>query len=144
MTIPQAFQATARAHADAPAIRAHHGGVDWSWDDYHGQVRRCAAGLNELGGRRRDTLGCWLTNRPEFRAVDTAAAHLGIASLSVYPTYTPEQAAHVLGDAGARILVTETAFLDRAAAVRALGTTATRATASSPSGRVGRSTQAAP
>jgi long-subunit acyl-CoA synthetase (AMP-forming) len=124
MTVPQAFQATARAHADAPAIRAHHGGVDWSWDDYHRQVRRCAAGLNELGGRRRDTLACWLTNRPEFHAVDTAAAHLGIASLSVYPTYTPEQAAHVIGDAGARILVTETAFLDRAFAVRALGTTA--------------------
>ena len=124
MTVAQAFRATARAHADAPAIRAHHRGVDSSWHDYHGQLRRCAAGLNELGRRRGDTLACWLTNRPQFHAVDTAAAHLGIASFSIYPTYTPEQAAHVIGDAGARILVTETAVLDRALAVRALGTTA--------------------
>jgi long-subunit acyl-CoA synthetase (AMP-forming) len=123
-TVAQAFQATARAHADSPAIRAQHGGIEWSWDDYRVQVRRCAAGLAELGARHGHTLACWLTNRPEFHAADTAAAHLGIASFSVYPTYTPEQAAHVIGDAGARILVTETAFLDRALAVRALETTA--------------------
>jgi long-subunit acyl-CoA synthetase (AMP-forming) len=123
-TVAQAFQATARTHADSPAIRADLGGVEWSWDDYRSQVRRCAAGLAELEARRGDTLACWLTNRPEFHAVDTAAAHIGIASVSVYQTYTPEQAAHVIGDAGARILVTETAFLERALAVRALGTTA--------------------
>ncbi|HEX2309104.1 MAG TPA: AMP-binding protein [Vicinamibacterales bacterium] len=123
-TVAQVFQATARAHADSPAIRAHHGGIEWSWDDYRAQVRRCAAGLAELGARHGDTLACWLTNRPEFHAVDTAAAHLGVASFSVYPTYTPEQGAEVIGDAGARVLVTETAFLDRALAVRALGTTA--------------------
>ena len=123
-TVTQAFQATARAHAERPALRAHHGGIAWSWDDYRERVRRCAAGLVELGGRRGDTLASWLTNRPEFHAVDTAAAHVGMASFSVYPTYTAEQAAHVIGDAGARILVTEPTFLDRALAVRALGTTA--------------------
>jgi long-subunit acyl-CoA synthetase (AMP-forming) len=123
-TVTQAFQATARAHADKPALRAHHGGIEWSWDDYRERVRRCAAGLVELGGRRGDTLACWLTNRPEFHAVDTAAAHVGMASFSVYQTYTAEQAAHVIGDAGARILVTEPAFLDRGLAVRALGKTA--------------------
>ena len=47
-----------------------------------------------------------------------------MASFSIYPTYTAEQAAHVIGDAGARILVTEPAFLDRSLAVRALETTA--------------------
>jgi long-subunit acyl-CoA synthetase (AMP-forming) len=123
-TVAQAFQATVRAHADSPAIRAHQGGVDWSWNDYSRYVRRCAAGLAELEGRRGDTLACWLNNRPEFYAVDTAAAHMGMASVSIYQTYTAEQAAHVIGDAGARILVTETAFLDRALAVRALGRTA--------------------
>jgi long-chain acyl-CoA synthetase len=123
-TVPQAFQATARVHADKPAIRAHHPGVAWSWDDYLQRVRRCAAGLTELGGRRGDTLACWLTNRPEFHAVDLAAAHMGMASFSVYPTYTVEQAAHVIGDARARVLVTEATFLERSLAVRALETTA--------------------
>ena len=65
-----------------------------------------------------------MTNRPEFHAVDTAAVHVGMASFSIYPTYTAEQVAHVIGDAGARILVTEPAFLERGLAVRALETTA--------------------
>ncbi|HUO70329.1 MAG TPA: AMP-binding protein, partial [Solirubrobacteraceae bacterium] len=123
-TVAHVFQATADAHAGEPAIRSHEYGVDWTWDDYRRLVRRCAAGLVELGGRRGDTLACWLTNRPEFHAVDTAAVHLGMASFSVYSTYTTEQAAHVIGDAGAHILVTEMAFLERALAVRALDTTA--------------------
>ena len=83
-TIPEAFQATARAHAGEPALRAHGGAISWSWGDYYDRVRACAAGLAALGGKRGDTLACWLTNRPEFHAVDIAAAHLGMASVSIY------------------------------------------------------------
>ena len=123
-TIPQAFQATVRTHAGQPALRAHEGAVSWSWGDYYDRVRACAAGLVGLGGKHGDTLACWLTNRPEFHAVDIAAAHLGMASVSVYSTYTASQAAHVIGDAGARILITESRYLEDALAVRAMGTTA--------------------
>ena len=52
------------------------------------------------------------------------AALLGAASFSIYPTYTVEQAAHVLWDAGSSVLITEPAFLERALAVRASGATA--------------------
>jgi len=65
----------------------------------------------------------WLTNRPEFHAADMGAALLGAASFSIYPTYTVEQAAHVVGDAGSTVLVTEPAFLERALAVRTSGAT---------------------
>jgi long-chain acyl-CoA synthetase len=123
-TITEAFQATARAHAGQPALRAHGGAISWSWGDYHDRVRACAAGLVGLGAKHGDTLACWLTNRPEFHAVDIAAAHLGMASVSVYPTYTAAQVAHVVGDAGARILVTESRYLEHALAVRAMGTNA--------------------
>ena len=65
-----------------------------------------------------------LANQPaEFHIADTAAAHLGMASFSVYSTYTAELAAYVIADAGARIMITERAFLERALAVRDLGTT---------------------
>jgi long-chain acyl-CoA synthetase len=62
-----------------------------------------------------------LTNRPEFHWVDAAAMHLDAAPFSVYNTYSAEQVEHVAEDAGARIVVTERAFLD----------TITRATAES-------------
>jgi long-subunit acyl-CoA synthetase (AMP-forming) len=68
-------------------------------------------------------MACWLSNRPEFHVADLAAAHLGVASFFVYPTYTVEQAEHALADAGARILITESAFLESACAVRQRGHT---------------------
>src|SRR6266498_3859590 len=83
-----------------------------------------AAALATLGVRRGSVVACWLANRPEFHAADIGAALLGAASFSIYPTYTVEQAAHVLWDAGSSVLITEPAFLERALAVRASGATA--------------------
>jgi long-subunit acyl-CoA synthetase (AMP-forming) len=84
-----------------------------------------AAGLHGLGLHAVDVMACWLSNRPEFHIADAAALHLGAASFSVYPTYTrPRQAEHVIGDAGARVLITEPQFLERALAVRDGGRTA--------------------
>ena len=48
LTIAQAFQATAHAHADKPAIRAHHGGIERSLDDYHQRVCTCGAAPHQL------------------------------------------------------------------------------------------------
>ena len=123
-TVGQAFQATATAFAGASALRTPDGAIDISWDDYAQRVREVAAGLAGLGLQRGDIVACWLSNRPEFHIADAAAMHLGAASFSVYPTYTAEQAEHVVGDAGARILITEPQFLERALAVRDSGRTA--------------------
>jgi acyl-CoA synthetase (AMP-forming)/AMP-acid ligase II len=74
--------------------------------------------------RRGDTVALWLSNRPEFHVADTATTHLGAAPFSVYSTFTVEQAEHVIGDAGSRVLVTEAAYLEHALAVRERGNTA--------------------
>jgi long-subunit acyl-CoA synthetase (AMP-forming) len=122
-TVAQAFHATAAARESYPALRAHGGEIAWTWGEYRRRVRDCAAGLAGLGCARGETLACWLTNRPEFHAADVAAAHLGLGSLSIYPGSTADEAAHVIADAGCRLLVTEKLFLDRALQVRASGTT---------------------
>ncbi len=117
------FGDTARAHAGAPALRDMHGdGV--TWGRYYERVREAAAGLAGLGLGRGDVLACWLSNRPEFHVADAAAMHLGAASFSVYNTFTIEQAKHVTADAGARIMVTEPAYVEQAIAVRESGETA--------------------
>lgn len=113
-TIANAFNTTVDAHGPRPALTGEDATTEWTWEDYRHLVHRCAAGLDALGCRRGDTMACWLSNRPEFHVADTAAAHLGVAAFSVYPTYTAEQAAHVIGDAGARVLVTEEAILEQA------------------------------
>jgi long-chain acyl-CoA synthetase len=123
-TLCDAFDATVAAHAPAPALRSADGAVDWTWRDYADRVDAAAAGLHGVGVRRGDTVALWLSNRPEFHVADTAATRLGAAPFSVYTTFTVEQAEHVVGDAGSRVLVTEPAFLHKALAVRARGATA--------------------
>jgi long-subunit acyl-CoA synthetase (AMP-forming) len=116
------FGDTARAYGEAPALR-DLAGEEITWGGYHERVREAAAGLAGLGLARGGVLGCWLSNRPEFHVADAAAMHLGAATFSVYNTFTIEQAKHVTADAGARIMVTEPAYVEQAIAVRESGET---------------------
>jgi long-chain acyl-CoA synthetase len=117
-TMAEAFQLTAAANADRPALRLKDDTLTVSWGEYADKVRAVAAGLVGLGLERGDTLALMLTNRPEFHFFDAAALHLGATPFSIYNTYAPEQIQFQVGDAGARILVTELAFLER---VRSVG-----------------------
>jgi long-chain acyl-CoA synthetase len=123
-TLSAAFSATAAAHADEPALRAAHSSLSWTWGDYAQHVVAAAAGLHGVGVRRGDTVALWLSNRPEFHVADMAATQLGAAPFSVYSTFTVEQAEHVVGDAGSRVLITEPAYVKSALAVRERGATA--------------------
>jgi long-chain acyl-CoA synthetase len=123
-TVSELFAATVAEYEHEPALRTPDGAVAWTWGEYGRAAAAAAAGLAAVGVGRGSVIACWLTNRPEFHATDIGAALLGAASFSIYPTYTVDQAAHVVGDAGSTVLVTEPAFLDRALAVRAAGATA--------------------
>ena len=109
-----------RPRPDLPTTprSAADGRIDWSWGEYWRRARAAAAALAGLGVHHADTVALWLTNRPEFHVADSGAMLLGAAPFSIYPTLTVEQAEHVIGDAGARVLITEPAFLDSALAVR--------------------------
>ena len=123
-TLGDAFAATVSANPEAPALESADGATRWTWREYSDRVAAAAAGLAGLGVGRGDTVALWMTNRPEFHVADTAALLLGAAPFSVYSTFTSEQGEHVIGDAGARVVVTDAAFLDRALDVRARGRTA--------------------
>ena len=112
-TVAEAFQVTARTHPERCALRLKDDELSMSWAEYADKVRRTAAGLAGLGLKRGSSLAIMLTNRPEFHWFDAAALHLGATPFSVYNTYAPEQIQYQVQDADARILVTETAFLER-------------------------------
>jgi long-subunit acyl-CoA synthetase (AMP-forming) len=59
-----------------------------------------------------------LVNRPEFHLADLAAVTAGGTPFSIYQTYTPDQIAYVVSDAGAKVLITEQAFLPQVQAAR--------------------------
>ena len=112
-TMAEAFQATAQAHPQRVALRTKDDEFSVTWGEYADKVRSLSAGLAALGLERGGALGIMLTNRPEFHFFDSAALHLGATPFSVYNTYTGDQIAYQVKDAGARIVVTEKAFLDR-------------------------------
>ena len=92
------------------ALRTPGGAVTITWEAYAGRVRQIAAGLAGLGVSRGDTVALMMTNRPEFHLADTAAFHLGAIPFSVYNTFAAEQIAHVLANAGNRVVLCEEQF----------------------------------
>jgi long-chain acyl-CoA synthetase len=119
-TMAEAFQATAQAHPQRVALRTKDDQFSMTWGEYADKVRSLSAGLAALGLERGEALGIMLTNRPEFHFFDSAALHLGATPFSVYITYTGDQIAYQVKDAGARIVVTEKAFLDRVQGVEGI------------------------
>ena len=119
-TVAEAFQATAKAHPDRVALRTKGDEFSIRWREYADRVEATAGGLAGLGLGRGDTMAIMLTNRPEFHWFDSAALHLGATPFSLYNTYTTEQIQYQVEDAGARILVTEKAFAERAEGLKGI------------------------
>jgi long-chain acyl-CoA synthetase len=119
-TVAEAFQLTAAANPDRRALRLKEDAFAMTWREYADKVASVAAGLVALGLEPGRTLAIMLTNRPEFHFFDAAALHLGATPFSIYNTYAPEQIQYQVQDAGARILVTEKAFLDRVKSIQGI------------------------
>ncbi len=115
-TMCEAFQLTAAARPDQVALRTIGDAVSITFGEYARRVRQLAGGLHALGVGPGDPVGFMLTNRPEFHLADTAAMHLGAVPFSIYNTSSPEQIAFLLSDAGPRVMIVESAFLERAQA----------------------------
>ena len=118
-SLPAAFQQTVSRVPDRVAIRTLGGGVSITWREYGERVESIARGLARLGVGAGDTVAIMLVNRPEFHPVDAAALHLGALTVSVYNTYPPDDVAYIVSDAGAKVIVCETAFLETVQAARA-------------------------
>ncbi|MFB7874427.1 fatty acid--CoA ligase FadD11 [Nocardia sp. NPDC056064] len=118
-TLPAAFQHTATIDPAAVALRTPGDTQTLTWAGYAEQVRAVAAGLAGLGVRHGDTVALMMSNRVEFYPLEVGAQHLGATSFSVYNTLSPDQLAHVLTDAGARVVICEPRYAKAVAAVGA-------------------------
>ena len=119
-TFCEAFQITANARHDAVALRLHDDSFVLTWTEYAARVERLAGGLASLGVKRGGAVALLMTNRPEVNLADTAAIHLGAAAFSVYATNPPRANVALFRNSGARVLITEPAFLEVALATREL------------------------
>jgi long-subunit acyl-CoA synthetase (AMP-forming) len=112
-TLGEAFLATVASRGDQPAILDTDLQTVFTWREYGEYARRAAAGLATLGLGHQQTVGLLLKNRPEFHIADAGALLLGAVPVSMYNTSSPEQLAHLIGDAGCGIVITESALAER-------------------------------
>jgi long-subunit acyl-CoA synthetase (AMP-forming) len=115
-TLCEAFVRTAAERPGELALRTPRDGVTVTWREYAEHVERIAAGLQELGVERGDTVALMLLNRPEFHLVDTAVLHAGAIPFSLYNTSSLEQVQEVLDNADPVVAFTERALLPLVAA----------------------------
>lgn len=113
---------TAARHPDAVAVRAYGSSAEWTYRQLMARAAAVAVRLRGLGVSRGVTVGIMLRNRPEFHVVDAAAMMLGAVPFSIYNTFAPGQIRHVVTDAGADVVITESCFVPVLAAARDLDT----------------------
>src|SRR6478672_8669629 len=109
-SIAEAFRITAEDFPDRVAVRTKDDEISITWGELRERVDALAGGLAALGVKRGDRVALMLGNRPEFHVADLAVMTLGATPFSIYGTFSPEQIAFVVGDAGAKVALVESAF----------------------------------
>ncbi|HET7655103.1 MAG TPA: AMP-dependent synthetase/ligase [Acidimicrobiales bacterium] len=117
LTIPTFFGRTVARCGDQPALRwkgADGTWQEWTWNDYAERVARAATAFRDLGLRRGDRAVLMLRNIPEFHVADAAFCHLGVCSISIYNSSSPDQVQYLAAHSEAKIAIVEDmGFLDR-------------------------------
>ena len=122
VTLGELVLSGAADRGDHPALVCGLSGRVLSYAALADRVRRLAAGLHALGLHKGDCLAIFCPNLPEYAIVFHAVARLGAVNTTVNPLYTAEELTFQLQDCRASLLVTVSAFLDRATeAARAAG-----------------------
>jgi fatty-acyl-CoA synthase len=90
----------------------------WTWREFNALVDRVAAGLHRAGIERGERVGVLARNSHGFAALRFALARLGAVLVPVNFMLNADEAAYILGHAGARLLAVDSslAALGRAAA----------------------------
>jgi long-chain acyl-CoA synthetase len=100
-------RAAATADPGKAALLFH--GSTTTWGELDAQVSAAARGLLALGATPGDRVALHLGNTPEFVVLYFAALRAGLVALPVNTGYTADELRHVLGDSGARVVVTSSA-----------------------------------
>ena len=85
-----------------------------SFQELSESINQLAAGLQKNGFKKGDVLAIYSPNLPEYVVVFLAVLKLGGICTTVNPLYTAQELAKQLSDANAKIIVTVSAFLDKA------------------------------
>jgi len=95
------------AFAIPEAVALRYQGESITWAGLHDRVRQAAAAFAGQGVRRGDRVAVLMTNRPEFLESVLAASAIGAIAVPVNFRLAPAEAAYILQDSGASLVVTD-------------------------------------
>lgn len=108
-TLPGLFNERVRRSPQAPAYRYHDARTNvWrtiSWLEMAEQVRRWRMAFYREGLTQGDRVAVMIPNSPEWVAFDQAALAQGLVVVPLFHDDRPDNACHILEDAGARLLL---------------------------------------
>ncbi len=95
------------ADRDDRVLMMHRQAIQWvsiSASEFYRNVVGVARALQQWGINKGDRVAILSENRPEWAVADFACLLLGAVVVPIYATLTDEQAAHILRDAGVRVI----------------------------------------
>lgn len=121
-TLVEVYERVARVHQKPDTLNYKRDGA-WhsiSADEMLRRARGIALGLYSLGVRKDDRVALLSESRVEWVLADQGCIFAGAICVPIYPTLTPQQAAYIIKDSGARALFisTRAKFEEFEAAVR--------------------------
>ena len=115
-SVPDFVLAAGRERPDTPALIDGLKGDTITHGQLSAYVDRVAAALHAKGLRKGDVVAVFCPNTPWYPVVFHGIAAAGMVMSPINSLYTPDEIAFQLKDSGAKILITISLFMDRAAA----------------------------
>ncbi|HLM05719.1 MAG TPA: 4-coumarate--CoA ligase family protein [Blastococcus sp.] len=116
LSVPEFILATGRERPDVPALIDGLKGDTITHGQLSSYVDRVAAALHAKGLRKGDVVAVFCPNTPWYPVVFHGIAAAGCVMSPINSLYTPDEIAFQLKDSGAKMLITISLFMDRAAA----------------------------
>jgi len=111
-TVPQWWRDRCHEGGDRPVLRQKRRGL-WTtvtWKGWYTQSRAVGLALSEAGVQPGEVVSILADNRAEWLVFDLAAQAMGFVSHGIYPGSSAAELAHLMTDAGSRVVIVDGAI----------------------------------
>ncbi|MDS1115812.1 AMP-binding protein [Gordonia westfalica] len=111
-TIGATLARTVEQYGDRVALIDAAAGRQWTYTEFHRDVKALAAGLLRLGVAPGDRVGLWAPNRFEWVLTQYATAEIGAILVNLNPAYRQNELEYALMQSGTSVVLAAERFKD--------------------------------
>ena len=111
-TIGVTLARTVEQYGDRVALIDAAAGRQWTYTEFHRDVKALAAGLLRLGVAPGDRVGLWAPNRFEWVLTQYATAEIGAILVNLNPAYRQNELEYALKQSGTSVVLAAERFKD--------------------------------